>query len=95
MTITQPVPGPLPPLPTIPSEEQTPLVKVLLALLEHYQATDEQLRTIIGELEQRVCALEAEVQRLKNPPLVRTSNRAPWTKTATTMIRPRAVAPVA
>ena len=58
MTITQPVPGPLPPLPTIPSEEQTPLVKVLLALLEHYQATDEQLRTIIGELEQRVCALE-------------------------------------
>jgi len=68
MTITQPVPGPLPPLPTIPSEEQTPLVKVLLALLEHYQATDEQLRTIIGELEQRVCALEAEVQRLKNLP---------------------------
>ena len=37
-----PFPGPLPPLPTIPPEERTPLVNVLLALLEHYRATDEQ-----------------------------------------------------
>jgi len=69
------VPGPLPPLPTIPPEERTPLVNVLLALLEHYRATDTQLRAIIehqhaliAALEQRVRSLEAEVRRLKNLP---------------------------
>ena len=60
--------GPLPPLPTIPPEERTPLVNVLLAVLEQYQTRDEQHRALIGELEQRVHALEAEVRRLKNLP---------------------------
>lgn len=70
-----PIPGPLPPLPTIPPEEQTPTVQLLLALLGQYRANDEQLRTVIEqqhavncELEQRVRALEAEVRRLKNLP---------------------------
>ena len=63
-----PIPGPLPPLPTIPPEERTPLVNVLLALLEHYRASDEQQRAVNSELEQRVHALEAEVRRLKNLP---------------------------
>jgi len=69
------LPAPLPPLPPLPAAERTPLVNVLVALLEHYRATDEQLRAIIehqhavnGELEQRVLALEAEVRRLKNLP---------------------------
>ena len=72
---TKTVPPPPRPLPTIPPEEQTPLVKVLLALLERYHTTDGQLRTIIdhqhaliGELEPRVRALEDEVRRLKNLP---------------------------
>ncbi len=60
--------GPLPPLPTMPPEERTPLVNVLLAVLEQYQARDEQHRALIAELEQRVHALEAEVRRLKNLP---------------------------
>lgn len=59
---------PLPPLPAIPSEEQTPIVKLLLALLGQYQARDEQHRHIIAALEQRVATLEAEVRRLKNLP---------------------------
>ena len=63
-----PFPGPLPPLPAIPPEERTPLVNVLLALLEHYRATDEQQRAVNAELEQRVHALEGEVRRLKNLP---------------------------
>ncbi len=71
----QTVPGPPPLLPPIAPEEHTALVNVLLALLERYRTTDAQLRTVIehqhaviGELEQRVGALEAEVRRLKNLP---------------------------
>jgi hypothetical protein len=41
---------------------------LLLAVLEQYQARDEQQHAIIAELEQRVRALEAEVRRLKNLP---------------------------
>ena len=74
----------LPPLPAIPAEELTPVVKLLLALLEQHQTINEQQRaineqqhTVIVELEERVHALEAEVRRLKNSHHARTSNRAP------------------
>ena len=69
------LPAPLPPLPRVPPEEQTPLVNALLALLERYRTTDQHLRsivehqhTLIGKLEQRVRALEDEVRRLKHLP---------------------------
>jgi len=68
MARTQTAPGPLPPPPTIPPEERTPLVNMLLALFEQYQAGDQQHRARIAELEERVRALEAEVRRLKKLP---------------------------
>ena len=46
---------PLAPIPTFPLEEQTPAVKVLLALLEHE-------RTQRLEMRAQVRALEAEVR---------------------------------
>ena len=52
---------PLAPIPTFPLEEQTPAVKVLLALLEHE-------RTQRLEMRAQVRALEAEVRRLKGLP---------------------------
>ncbi|MFB3084086.1 MAG: transposase [Gammaproteobacteria bacterium] len=65
----------LPPLPAIPLEEQTPTVKLLLALIEQYQTINEQQHTLIehqhtliADLEERVHALEAEVRRLKKLP---------------------------
>jgi hypothetical protein len=65
----------LPPLPAIPAEELTPIVKLLLALLEQHQTINEQQRaineqqhTVIVELKERVHALEAEVRRLKKLP---------------------------
>jgi hypothetical protein len=48
-------------LPTIPSEEWTPTVKLLLAIIEQQQVT-------IRRLEERVDQLEAEVARLKRLP---------------------------
>jgi len=56
-----PIPVALAPLPTIPPEEQTPTVQLLLAIIEQQHVAN-------CELEQRVLALEAEVRRLKNLP---------------------------
>lgn len=56
-----PIPAALAPLPTIPPEEQTPTVQLLLAIIEQQHVAN-------CELEQRVLALEAEVRRLKNLP---------------------------
>ena len=58
----------LPPLPTIPPAERTPMVRLLLALLERYQAREEHHHAVIATLEQRVRALEAELRRLQNLP---------------------------
>ena len=74
---------PLAPLPTFPLEEQTPAVKVLLALLEHE-------RTQRLEMRAQVRALEAEVRRLKDSRFGPTLNRAPWTRAPMTMTHPRA-----
>lgn len=68
MSPTKSIIDPLPPLPAIPPEEQTPTVKLLLALLAQHRTLNEHQRALIVELQERVRALEAEMRRLKNLP---------------------------